>query len=369
MSVKRKADHISVSLNYDVEAKREEGWGDVYLMHECLPEINRDDIDRSVKLCGHVFRYPLMISALTGGCPKANTINEVLARAAEHFGIGIELGSQAPLLSTPETEYTYTVARETAPNAFMVANIGASRLIEQPRRASLSLENIQHLIDTIRADAIAIHLNFLQEAVMPEGDSRAKSCLNAIKTVAEGISVPVIVKETGAGISGKQAAQLFASGVSILEIGGAGGTSMALVESQRARLNKHPRYESLGSRFAYWGIPTVVSLVETVNQGVPVIASGGISNGLEAAKALSLGASLVGVARPLLQVAVQGYAAVEDWFSRFFDELSVAMFLSSSTSIAELQTRRIVILGRTGQWLRQLGYNLPEYLNNHNRRS
>jgi len=369
VSVKRKAEHLNVTLNYDVAAKREEGWDDVYLIHECLPEINREDIDLSAKLCGHVFRYPLMISAITGGCPEASTINEALAKAAEHFGIGIELGSQAPLISSPEMEYTYTIAREVAPSAFLVANIGASRLIEQPGHTSLTLAQIQHLIDTIRADAIAIHLNFLQEAVMPEGDSRAKGCLDAIKMVAEKVSVPVMVKETGAGISRNQAAQLLDSGISVLDIGGAGGSSMALLESHRARLNGHSRHERLGSTFGYWGIPTVVSLMETANHGLPVIASGGITNGLEGAKALALGAGLVGVARPLLQVAVKGYEAVVDWLNLFFEELSVAMFLSSASSIAELREKRLVILGRTREWLEQLGYDLPEYLNHRDCRS
>ena len=358
MSVRRKAEHLNVSLNCDIEARHEAGWNDVHLLHECLPEIDRYEIDLTVKFCGRIFDYPLMISALTGGYPEAAAINEALARAAEHFGIGMELGSQAVLIDSPEMEYTYTIAREAAPHAFLVANIGASRLIEQPEHTHCTLEQIQHLIEIIRADALAIHLNFLQESVMPEGDSRAKGCIDAITRVAANVPVPVIVKETGAGISHRQAVRLGGSGVSALEVAVAGGSSMALLEAHRARINNYPKYESLGSTFAYWGIPTVVSLIGARNSGLPVIASGGINDGLEAAKALALGASIVGVARPLLYAAAKGYEAVADWLDLFFRELSVAMFLSSAISVAELQAKKVIVMGRTRECLEQLGYDV-----------
>ena len=255
-------------------------------------------------------------------------------------------------------EYTYSITREAAPNAFLVANIGASRLIEQPGQSRVRLEQIQRLIEVIRADALAIHLNFLQESVMPEGDSRARGCLDAIQEVAEELTVPVIVKETGAGISRSQAVRLRDSGITVLDIGGAGGTSMARLELHRARMNKNPKYEELASTFADWGIPSVVSLIEVSDSRLPVIASGGITNGLEATKALALGASLVGVARPLLYAAAEGYEALAGWLDRFLSELSVAMFLSSAVSITQLQKKKVVILGRTKEWLEQLGHDV-----------
>jgi isopentenyl-diphosphate delta-isomerase len=357
-TTERKAEHLHVCTTMDVEAKVGQDWDDVRLPHECLPEIDRNEIDLSVEFCGRHFRYPLIISALTGGHAKAVPINETLAKAAEHFGIAMELGSQSPLIDSPHLERSYSIAREVAPNAFLVANIGASRLIQQQGSAACTLEQIQRFIQVIKADALAIHLNFLQESVMPEGDAKAKGCTEAIARIAQAISIPLIVKETGAGISKAQALKLKENGASALDVSGAGGTSMALVEAHRAALHQNLRYQRLGQTFAHWGIPTIISTIEARASGLPIIASGGIRSGLDAAKSLALGANLVGVARPLLSCATKGYEAVVDWLEAFFSELSIAMFLSAARSIKELQQRKVVILGRSREWLEQLGYHL-----------
>jgi isopentenyl-diphosphate delta-isomerase len=356
--VERKAEHVHICATMEVEAKGDVGWDDVHLIHECLPEIDRDEIDTSVEFCGHRFRYPLLISALTGGYPGAAAINENLAQAAEHFGIGMELGSQRPLIDFPELEWTYSVARQSAPNAFLVANIGAPQLIpQQGKAACCTLDQIQRFIDVLKADALAIHLNFLQESVMPEGNGGAKGCVEMVARVARSISIPLMVKETGAGISKAQALRLGGEGVFALDVAGAGGTNMAVVESHRAALHQNPRFEKLGRSFASWGIPTVISVIEAKASGLPVVASGGIRSGLDAAKAIALGADLVGVATPLLRCAVKGYDAVVEWLENFFAELSIAMFLTASPSIEELRRRRVIILGGTKEWLEQLGYD------------
>jgi isopentenyl-diphosphate delta-isomerase len=357
-SVERKAEHLHVCTTMDVEAKMEQGWEDVHLPHECLPEIDRSEIDLSAEFCGRHFHYPLIISALTGGHAKAAAINETLAKAAEQFGIGMELGSQSPLIDFPHLERSYSIAREAAPNAFLVANVGATRLIQQQGSTACTLEQIQRLIQVIRADALAIHLNFLQESVMPEGDAKAKGCTEAIARIAQAISIPLIAKETGAGISKAQALKLKENGASALDVGGAGGTSMALVEAHRAALHQNLRYERLGQTFAHWGIPTIISTIEARASGLPIIASGGIRSGLDAAKALAVGANLIGVAKPLLNCAIKGYEAVVDWLETFFSELSIAMFLSAARSIKELQQKKVVILGKSREWLEQLGYDL-----------
>jgi isopentenyl-diphosphate delta-isomerase len=265
------------------------------------------------------------------------------------------------MVAFPEMAGTYSTAREAAPHAFIAANIGAAQLIAQKSGVNYTLEQIKGLVEAIGADALVIHLNFLQEAVMMEGESRARGCTEAIGRIASSIAVPLIVKETGAGISKSQALQLKSRGVAALDIGGAGGTSMALVESHRAASHQKQGFQRLGQTFADWGIPTAISIVEARSSGLPIIASGGIRNGLDAAKALALGANLVGIGRPLLSHALtKGYDGVIEWLEVFFDELSVAMFLAAAATIEELNQKRLIITGKTKDWLEQLGYDLPQ---------
>ncbi len=358
---KRKQEHAEISSTVDVEAEIGAGWEDIHFLHQCLPEIDRDEIDLSANFCGKRIDHPLVISALTGGYSQAAWINQTLGKVAEHFGLIMEVGSQRPMLEFPHLAETYSTARRAAPRTFLVANIGAAQLIAQKDSPACTLEQVEELVAVIEADALAIHLNFLQEAVMPEGDRRARGCTEAIGRIAEALSVPVIVKETGAGISKSQALELKSRGVAALDIGGAGGTSMALVESRRAASHQNQFSQKLGQTFGNWGIPTAVSIVEAKASSLPLIASGGVRTGLDAAKALALGASLVGIARPLLsQVLTRGYDGAIEYLEGFFEEFSVAMFLAGASTINELQQKRLLITGKTKDWLEQLGYDLPQ---------
>ncbi len=359
--IKRKEEHVEICSTMDGEAEISAGWEDIHFLHQCLPEINREEISLATNFCDKRVERPLVISALTGGYPQAAGINHILGKAAEHFGLIMEVGSQRPMVDFPELVETYSTAREAAPSAFLIANIGAAQLIAQKGGSNYTLEQIKWLVEAIGADALAIHLNFLQEAVMPEGESRAKGCTEAIGRIASSISVPLIVKETGAGISKYQALELKSRGVAALDIGGAGGTSMALVESHRAALHQDKRFQRLGQTFANWGIPTAISIVEAKSSGLPIIASGGIRSGLEAAKAIALGADLVGIGRPLLSHTLrEGYEGVIEWLEGFFEELSIAMFLTAASKVEELKQKRLLITGKTKDWLEQLGYDLPQ---------
>src|SRR5579884_2451831 len=204
-----------------------------------------------------------------------------------------------------------------------------------------------------RADALAVHLNYLQEMIQPEGDTRARGVLAAIRQVVESVGMPVIGKETGAGIALAQAVQLREAGVRALDVGGLGGTSFAIVEASRARLRDKQAKANLGELFAAWGIPTMASIPLAAQAGLPVIGSGGIRSGLDAARALALGATLVGIARPLLVVAQQGLDATAAWIERFLDELRIALFLTGSRTTAELRGKA-VLLGRTKEWVEGL---------------
>lgn len=346
----RKAEHIAIATDQAVEPGMSASWNDVALVHNCLPEIDLDDIDLAVDFLGRRLSAPLVISSMTGGHELARSINAVLAEVAERFGLAMGVGSQRAYLKDRALAGTYSVVRDVAPSAFMIGNVGAPQLIAQGEEPGLTVDQVRQLLDLIRADALAIHLNYLQEMIQLEGDTRARGALEAIRCVAEDIGVPVIAKETGAGMAPAQALQLRDAGVQALDVGGLGGTSFAIVEAQRARLRDRQAKADLGELFGAWGIPTMAAIPLACQAGLPVVGSGGIRSGLDAARALALGATLVGVARPLLVVAQHGVAATAAWVERFLEELRTALFLTGSRRPEDLRGKAVV-LGRTKEWI------------------
>ncbi|HLG73103.1 MAG TPA: type 2 isopentenyl-diphosphate Delta-isomerase [Chloroflexota bacterium] len=349
----RKAEHITIATSQPVEPGISASWNDVALVHNCLPEIDLDEVDLSVEFLGRKLSAPLLISSMTGGHALARSINAVLAEVAERFGLAMGVGSQRAYLKDRSSADTYSVVRDAAPSAYIVGNVGAPQLIPQGDQPPLSVDQVRQLVDLIKADALAVHLNYLQEMIQPEGDTRARGALAAIRELGASIGVPLIAKETGAGIAPAQADQLRAAGVQALDVGGLGGTSFAVVEAQRARLRDKQAKAALGELFGAWGIPTMAAIPLAVSTGLPVIGSGGIRSGLDAARALALGATLVGVARPLLVVAQQGVAATAEWVERFLDELRTALFLTGSPTPAAI-CGKAILLGRTKDWVEGL---------------
>ena len=352
----RKADHLRLSASGDVDALAGPGWDDVRLVHEALPEVDQCAIDLSVSFLGRDLRAPLVIAGMTGGHRTAHDVNAVLARAAERHGLAMGVGSQRAALRRAELAYTYTVVRSSAPTAFLIANIGAPQLIAQGDVSPLRLDEVSAAIEMIRADALAVHLNFLQESVQPEGERRALGCAAAIAGVVAHVAVPVLAKETGAGMSQTTAVRLRDLGVKALDVGGVGGTSFAAVEGLRASAQGASGAQRLGEVFRDWGIPTPVCVAGVQPAGLPVIATGGIRTGLDAAKAMALGATLVGVARPLLQAALEGDAAVDAWIEQFLSELRTTLFLTGSGDLPSLRRKPRVVTGVTKAWIEQLGY-------------
>jgi len=355
---KRKADHIRISLSKNVEARKvTTGFEDVYFIHKALPEIDKQKIDLSTTVFNHRFAAPLIIGAITGGTTEAAKINATIAEAVEELGVGMGVGSQRVAIEDKKLEKTFAIARKKAPTAFLIANIGGVQLVH-----GYGLKEVKKAIEMIEADAIAIHLNPLQEVVQPEGQTNFKGVLEKIGEIAKEVNRPVIAKETGAGISAEEAEKLEALGVKGIDVGGAGGTSFAAVEYYRAKGEGNSFQRRLGDVFWDWGIPTAASIVE-VSQSVsiPVIASGGIRDGVDVAKALALGASLTSLSQPVLQAAVKGVKETKDVLSLLIEELRNCMFLVGAGSVQVLRERPLIITGKTAEWLKIRGFNTESY--------
>jgi isopentenyl-diphosphate delta-isomerase len=352
----RKIEHVSVALNQDVSAPQRASWSDVHFVHQALPEVNLDEIDTSVSFLGHTLRYPLFISSLTGGHPDVLTINRNLARAAEQYGLALGVGSQRAAIVNPELADSYAVTRENAPHAFLLANIGAPQLIPQARHDAFTREQVQRALDMIQANALAVHMNSLQEAAQPEGDRRAVGEVSALKSLAQWVRVPVVAKETGAGICREQAMLLRSCGVSAIDVGGAGGSSMAVMEAARSRSRGDERTMNIGLLYRDWGIATPISVVEAGAARLPLISTGGVRNGLDVARALALGATLVGMGFPFLKVASESYEAVCELLEGIVAELKVAMQLSGASNLTQLRNVDIVLTGETREWLTMRGF-------------
>jgi len=331
----RKDEHVKISLEQDISAHHNY-WDDVKLIHNALPEINEEEVDLSTSLFGKKIGAPFVISAMTGGYSKSKEINENLAVAAEKFQVAMGVGSQRAALEKPELVETYSVVKDyDIPLRF--ANIGASQIVLWGHEKTL--ENASKMIDMVDADVFMVCLNFLQEAIQPEGEPHAKGCFDAIKYLAEDLDVPVVVKESGAGISFDVAKRLSTTKIAGIDVGGAGGTSFAAIEHFRSKMVKDDLHARGGQTFWDWGIPTPNSILDVgraTDGKLPIIATGGIRNGLDATKAIVLGANAAGVARALLRPATKSDNAVVFEIDSFVKELRAAMFLVGAGNVVEL---------------------------------
>jgi isopentenyl-diphosphate delta-isomerase len=352
----RKAEHVQAALKQDLSAPQAASWRDIRLVHQALPEVDLDAIDTSVHFLGHTLKYPILISSMTGGHPDLTTINRNLALAAEHYGLALGVGSQRAGILNPELAGSYAVTREAAPGAFLIANVGAPQLIPQERAEPFTLEQVRGAMSMIGANALAIHMNSLQEAAQPEGDRRARGEADALKRLAAQIKLPIIAKETGAGVCREQALLLKSCGVAAIDVGGAGGSSMSAMESERSANRGDERSRAIGALYRDWGIPTPISLIESGPTNLPLIATGGVRSGLDIARALALGASLVGVAFPFLKAASESFEAVCELTEGLIAELKVAMQLSGAASVADMRSVDVVVSGETYHWLRLRGF-------------
>ena len=342
----RKLEHLWLCKHCDVEHKHKKtGFEEIELIHKALPQINKEEIDINIEFLGKTLEAPIIITGMTGGHPASLSINRELARAAEQLNIGLGMGSQRAGIENPKLKSTYTVMRDEAPSIFLIGNIGAPQIEYAEEAAAM-----------MNLDALAVHLNPLQEAIQPEGDVNASNYLEYVGEASKKLDIPIIVKETGAGIKREDAIALTRAGAAAIDVAGAGGTSWAAVETYRS---KDPY---MGNLFRDWGIPTAVSTIEVLQSvNIPIISSGGIRSGLDAAKALALGADAVGLALPVLKEAYMGYEAVKIKIMKFIEELKVAMYLVGASNISELRKSDLLIMGKTKEWLNSRGINTEEY--------
>ena len=327
----RKDDHLRICLERDVRAQSLGTGLDRYrFVHQALPELSLAQVNLSTTFLSKSLQAPLLISSMTGGTRPAQAVNRRLAEAAQHLGLGMGVGSQRAALEDAQWTDTYCV-RDVAPDILLIANLGAVQL-----KGAHAIEHCQRAVDMIAADALALHLNPLQEGLQPEGDTDFGGVLEKIQDVCRTLPVPVIVKEVGYGLSGQVARQLADAGVSAVDVAGAGGTSWSEVERYRART---PEQERVASQFVDWGIPTAdsIRMVRSAAPDLPLIASGGIETGIDVAKCLALGANLAGLAWPLLRPALLSSEAVIGELEVIIQTLRVAMFCIGAPSVADLR--------------------------------
>ena len=338
----RKREGIEIPLNNDVQAKTTSTYLEyVKLIHNALPELDYDEIDISTNFLKQKFSAPLIIDSMTGGAPEAAKINGRLGELAEKYGFAMGLGSQRAGLESKQLAETYSIARKNAPSAFLIANIGGAQLAK-----GLTIENIKKIIDMIQADALVIHLNPLQELIQPEGELKYKGVFSKISEISGALDVPVIVKEVGAGISKEVAVKLEVAGVSAINVAGAGGTSWAGVEKLRAEASNNDLKTHLGEIFWDWGIPTAASLIEVKKTvKVPIIASGGLRNGMEMAKCIVLGASMCAMAYPFLLKAAESKEQLFNFADTVIAELKSTMFLIGAMNLSVLKSSRYILTG------------------------
>ncbi|NCJ05950.1 type 2 isopentenyl-diphosphate Delta-isomerase [Synechococcales cyanobacterium C] len=327
----RKAEHLRICLDDKVQCQEVTTGLEYYQFSHCaLPELDFEEIDLSTSFLGQVLGAPLLISSMTGGTKTAQLINQRLAAIAQHYGIAMGVGSQRVAVENPAVTDTFAV-RSIAPSIPLFANLGAVQL-----NYNYGLPECQRAIDDLAANALILHLNPLQECIQSRGDTNFRHLLPKIEALCAGLPVPVIVKEVGNGISAATAQKLIDVGVAAIDVAGAGGTSWAKVESERA---EDQRQRRLGQTFAEWGIPTAECIVDVRSQlpDLALIASGGLRNGLDAAKALALGADLVGMAYPFLKAAHESETALSDLMAILLAELQMVLFCTGHRNLADFR--------------------------------
>jgi len=342
----RKLEHIDIVLSQSVEGPGATWLEHVHLVHRAAPEVDFDEVDLQVRFLGKRLRAPIVITGMTGGHRDVAHVNKALAEAAEEFGIALGVGSQRAAIEDPSRAESFSIARKVAPNAVIIANIGAPQLVR-----GYGVGEVRRAIEMIDADAVAIHLNPAQEVIQPEGEPSYRGVLKRIESIASAIEKPVIVKETGCGLSMEVVEELKRIGIRVVDVSGYGGTNWVLVEKHRAERRGEELKALIAGDLSLWGIPTAASIIEAryAAPDLTIIGSGGIRSSLDAAKAIALGADLVGIARPALEAYYSG--RLKTYLKSLIHGIKAVLFLTGSKSVYELRQKPVVITGPLREWM------------------
>ena len=337
-TAKRKSSHVDIVLNENIDYEKSTGFENYEFIHNALPEINYDEIDIEADFFSHKFSAPILVSSMTGGFKRAGSINAALAEFCEEKNIGMGVGSQRQALNNSDYLETFKVVRKIARHIFVMSNIGAAQVAD-----GFALDNARRIVDMVQANAIAVHLNALQEMIQPEGDRNFRGVVKGISKLVEKIGIPVIVKETGAGIGAGAAKKLIDAGVAAIDVSGAGGTSWSAIETiRRTEAGDPVRGKRIGKSFWNWGIPTAEALVQVNSllsrKKIKLISSGGIRNGVDVAKSIALGADICAAAQPFLKALDKGgVKGLVKEFDLWIEELKGVMFLTGSKNLNQLR--------------------------------
>ncbi|WP_054697410.1 type 2 isopentenyl-diphosphate Delta-isomerase [Syntrophomonas palmitatica] len=344
MRDQRKTDHIHIAVKTP-DGPCSNGLQDMFLINQSVPELDLEDIDLTCDFLGKNLEYPLIINAITGGNEQAYRINQGLSLLAAKYGLAMAVGSQTIAIRDPGLRDSFRVVRDNNPEGIIMANVSANSTVEEALAA----------VDMIDADGLQLHFNIPQELAMTEGDRRFRGLLENVQNIASACRVPVIAKEVGFGFSRESVFILSGAGIKTFDIGGSGGSNFIAIEAQR------------GGNFSdvnEWGIPTAISLGETVSTGLDlqVIASGGIRTALETAKCIAMGADLVGMAGTLLKILLQnGLHSLDEWLDKFLFKLKAILLMTGSKNIDELQKCPLIITGNTAAWLKARGIDVSKW--------
>ncbi len=356
--INRKLEHVEITVFGNVSGKTSTLLEEVTLVHQAFPGISMEEVDTTTWFLGHKLNAPIMVTGMTGGTPELGRINGVIASVVEDLGLAMGVGSERVVIESPSSEESFRVVRRNAPTIPLVANIGMPQIAK-----GYGVKELERIISVIEADALAVHLNVAQEVFQPEGETEYQEAVLAkLKDLSMQIGVPIILKETGCGLSMETVKRFTEAGFHNFDVSGQGGTSWIAVEKTRGERRGNWKSHS-ASIFSSWGIPTAATIVEArwADPQSFLIGSGGLRNGLDIGKVIALGANVGGFALPVLEASLEGKEAIRKFLNEVEFQLKVSMLMTGSKDVESLRRAPLVVKGELRDWLESRGISFSVY--------